>query len=175
MRKLIVIFTAMVATVLGFGAVVNAANAYPPNGVSVVATPASGGPGYEVTVTVNCTVGESVTIALVDSSDRVSCTADGELLAESGSAAGSVVAPSSPGEYVGVVTGSMSGALGQFTITVQSGTATPGATEVNQANGFLVGDTVSTDFTRVFGGLFLVALCVAAVTVIRRREMLFGT
>ena len=121
MKTPIAIVTAIVVTILGFGAVASAANAYPPNGVSVAASPASGEPGYEVTVTVNCTVGERVTITLVASSDRVACIADRDLPSGSGSATGMVSAPSSAGEYSGSVNGSTSGSLGRFTVRGAAG------------------------------------------------------
>ncbi len=175
MNKLSAVFTAIVVAVFGLGNVADAANAYPPNGISVVATPASGGPGYQVTVTVNCTVGERVTVTLVDSTDRVSCTADPDGSTRTASATGVVVAPSSLGDFTGSVEGSRSGSLGQFTITVRAAAGSGADVDVTQARGVAAGETVSSDYIRtVVRSLFIVAICVMAVAVFRRREMLLG-
>jgi hypothetical protein len=172
MKNLTAVFTAIVTIVVGFGGVADAASVYPPKAVSVVATPASGEPGYDVSVTVDCTLGEDVTVTLVVSTDWVACASDEDR--SSGIATGVVRAPSSPGDFTGAVKGSRSGPLGQFTVTVHGAVRPAANVEVTQARGGPGGETDSSEYVRVAGSLFVVALCVMAVAALRRREMLLG-
>lgn len=114
---------AIAATALmGIGA--PAAQAYPPTPRTVTATPTSGEPAYEVTVTATCTPGESITFSLPDAQAVVECvsaTRNGlvsldETLA--GTASATLVAPTTPGDYRGAVSGTSATNFGSFTISV---------------------------------------------------------
>lgn len=114
--------TAAAALALAAGGATAAASAYPPVTNSVTATPASGAPGYDVTVTAHCGPFETVTIELSEATAQAKCRrADEDELVDGdlgGRATATIEAPSTPGAYRGVALGTSSGDLGGFVIRV---------------------------------------------------------
>lgn len=140
------------------------ASSYPPGGPSVTVTPATVSPAGSVTVTANCTPGESVTITLESSSTTAACLPDGDS-SLSGIATGVVTAPSTPGPYTGTVIGSVSGPLGTFDIVVQSA-ATPPPGGLPATGSGTTGATAA-----VAAVLLLVGLGLFAVATVRRTRI----
>lgn len=175
MKKFALALAATAAMVLGFGGV---ADAYPPGGPGITATPASGTPGYSVTVTVKCTAGETVTITLVASSTNAACNTGTAQSAVAGTAVGVVTAPNAPGTYTGSANGTTSGPLGNFTISVVPvGPATNGGTNggTNAGGTGALPSTGSsgTNATLMLGlGALLIGGGLFGVSQIRRRQTL---
>lgn len=175
MKKFALALTAVAAVVLGSAGV---ADAYPPGGTGVtVANEGPVAPGGAVTVTVNCTSGETVTFMLVSSSDTAPCAASGSasnnaVAALPGTATGTVSAPTTPGTYVGTITGSISGALGTFTVTVDGATDDGGDGDTAASTGVLpvTGSDGTATMTMIAGGLLVVGLGMFGVATIRRRQ-----
>ena len=166
MKKIALTLAAISVIVLGFGSLASAGT-YPPGGPSVSVAPASVGPGGTVSVTANCTAGESVTISLEGSSVSVPCeTGDGES-SVAGIATGVVTAPASPGTYTGSVTGAISGSLGSFTVTVLAAAPTPTTPTGGLPS---TGSGGTSTMTFVAAGLLVVGLGLFGVATVRRRQ-----
>ena len=152
MKKFALALVAVAAMILGVGGV---ANAYPLGGQSITISPSTVSPGGSVTVTANCTPGESVTIP---------CETDDTRPTNAGIATGIVNAPTTVGSFDGTVTGTVSGPLGSFTVTVQTSGTTP--TSGLPTTG---GDGTST-MTMIAVGLLVVGLGLFVVATVRRRQ-----
>jgi LPXTG-motif cell wall-anchored protein len=153
MKKIALALAAVAAMILGFGAVANAGT-YPPGGQSVTVSSPTVGPGGTVTVTVNCTPGETVTATLGSATATAACGPDATAVL-------SISAPTTAGVFNGTVNGSVSGPLGSFTVTVQAAGTTP-----LPATG---SDGTST-MTFLAAGLLVVGIGLFAVATIRRRR-----
>ena len=172
-KKFALAVTAAAAVVLGSAGVADA-GVYPPNGKTVTVQDSTVPPGGPVSVTTNCTVGETVTFVLEGSSDTETCTpsTDGGnnfTAAVAGTATGTVNAPTTPGTYIGTVTGSISGALGTFTVVVEGATATTAAPTSTGSLPATGSDGTST-MTLIAGGLLIVGLGMFGVATARRRQ-----
>lgn len=161
---------AAAALTLAAGGATASASAYPPVTRSVSATPGSGVPGYEITVTAYCTPFETVTIELSQATSQAKCrVADDDELVENdlgGRATTTIAAPSTPGSYRGTADGTTSGDLGGFVIRVDE------VVLVNQMAAPL-SDTLGVDWTQVFrysaiGSMFVAFAAVLAH--LRRRH-----
>lgn len=161
MKKFALALVAVAAMILGVGGV---ANAYPLGGQSITISPSTVSPGGSVTVTANCTPGESVTITLESSSVTIPCETDDTRPTNAGIATGIVNAPTTVGSFDGTVTGTVSGPLGSFTVTVQTSGTTP--TSGLPTTG---GDGTST-MTMIAVGLLVVGLGLFVVATVRRRQ-----
>lgn len=161
--------TALAVVLTGAGV---SASAYPPVTRSVTASPSSGAPGYEITVTASCDPDESVRIQLGDTTVVAECREmdDPDLLdvdgAPSGRATAMVEAPASPGSYRGTAAGTISDDLGGFVVQVDH-------VVVADASLTQPADTVGIDWNQVFrystiGGMFVAFF--AVVLVLRRRH-----
>lgn len=166
MKKIALTLAAVALVIFGVGGVAGAGT-YPPGGPSVSVTPASVGPGGTVTVTANCTAGESVTISLEGQSASVPCETGDAQSSVAGIATGVVTAPTAPGTYTGSVTGTISGALGSFTVTVLAAAPTP-ATPTGGLPSTGSGGTSTMTF--VAAGLLVVGLGLFGVATVRRRQ-----
>lgn len=169
MRKLALALIGMVIMAVGLGATVQAASDYPPGGPNVTATPVTVSPGGSVTVTANCTPGESVTIILESSSVTVPCLTGDAESSVVGVATGVVTAPMTPGTYTGTVTGTVSGPLGTFDVTVQAA-ATPPPADLPTTGSGTTGATAT-----VAAGLLVAGLGLFAVATLRRGRDLYAT
>ena len=158
MKQLALACAVVAAMLFSFGGV---ANAYPPGGPNVTATPSTTAPDGSVTITAACTPGESVTFTLESSSVTVPCDAED---GQSGTATGIVTAPTAVGTFDGVVNGSVSGPLGSFTVTVQNSATAP-------AGGLpSTGSDSSSTITMVAMGLLVGGLGLFTVATIRRDQ-----
>lgn len=165
MKKFALALAAVAAMVLGFGGV---ANAYPPGGTGVTTSSSTVGPGGQVTVTAKCTAGETVTFDLEGSTDTATCETGDAQSAIAGTATGTVTAPTAPGTYIGRVTGSVSGPLGEFTVTVEGSTATPTATPAGGLPS--TGSNGTSTMTFIAAGILVAGLGLFAVATLRRRQ-----
>lgn len=164
MKKLALALMSTAAAVLGFGLAVDA---YPPGAGVVTATPASGAPGYSVTVKASCLPGETVTATLESESGMGTCGAAGTAsvlgLSTAGGATVVVATPTTAGTYTGNVTGSTTGFLGNFGVTVTAPPVPPTGLPATGSSG------IST-MTILAIGLFAAGAGLFAVSQVRRRQ-----
>lgn len=109
----------------------------------MTATPASGVPGYDVTLTATCTPGESVTFELDGAETTARCDRSNSTGLQrpsddaSGIARVETTAPSSLGEHRGTVRGSSESTFGSFLIRVVS----PAGLDASNGDRVTVGGT----------------------------------
>jgi LPXTG-motif cell wall-anchored protein len=165
MKKIALALAAVAAMILGLGGVANAnpipiPNVYPPVVPSVTVTPSTVGPGGTVTVTANCTPGETVTVTLESATASAPCGEDGTVTL-------TISAPSAVGTYNGTVAGTVSGPLGSFAVTVLAAGPTPTTPTGGLPS---TGSDGTNTTTMIAAGLLVVGLGLFAVATVRRRQ-----
>lgn len=153
------------ALAVSFGAFAGAgpvdASAYPPTGDIVTVDPDVGLPGFTARVVAPCSPGESVLVGLGDESARGVCD-------ETGTATFSISAPADPGVHEGDVSGTASGSIGSFAVTVEVAAAAAVSGE-----SIAVGSTESDSSTVL--RIFLIALAsLAVVAAVAQRQRMFA-
>lgn len=162
---------AAAALTVAAGGATAAASAYPPATNSVTATPTSGAPGYDVTVTAHCGPFETVTVELSEATAQAKCRlADEDELVDGdlgGRATATIDAPSTPGAYRGVAMGTSSGDLGGFVISVDDVVSTGQSASP-------LADSLGVDWSQVFRyssiGSMVVAFFAVLLFLRRRHE-----
>ena len=164
MNKFVVSLVAIVAAIIGSGAVASAQ--YGATDFGVVVSPTTVGSSGAVTVTVQgCAPGETLVVTLVGESVDVTCMPSDE---SSGTATGVVAAPSAAGTYTGTVASSASSNSATFTVTVVAQAGTPsGALPQTGSDGIATTTTIAL-------GLVAVGVGMLVVTQIRRRRLSLG-
>jgi LPXTG-motif cell wall-anchored protein len=158
MKKFALALMASAAMVLGMGVV---ANAYPAGAGSVTASPTTLAPGGVFTATATCQPAEIVTFVFEGATKTATCGAAGTAgtaslisLSTAGSASVTFNAPGTAGSYTGIATGSATGALGSFTITVAVPAAPGGSLPATGTDGTSTMTIIALGLFAVGAGLF---------------------